>query len=54
MKTVKAGVLEIAYQELGPVDGPPIVLLHGFPYDVHAYNEVARILAAAGKRCLTP
>lgn len=54
MKTVRAGVLEIAYLEVGPVDGPPIVLLHGFPYDVHAYDEVARILASAGKRCLTP
>ncbi|KRP67093.1 alpha/beta hydrolase [Pseudomonas orientalis] len=54
MKTIKTGVLEIAYLEVGPVDGPPIVLLHGFPYDVHAYDEVARILASAGKRCLTP
>lgn len=54
MKTVRAGVLEIAYLEVGPVDGPPIVLLHGFPYDVHAYDEVARILASPGKRCLTP
>jgi pimeloyl-ACP methyl ester carboxylesterase len=54
MKTVKAGVLEIAYLEIGPLDGAPVVLLHGFPYDVHAYDEVARILASAGKRCLTP
>jgi pimeloyl-ACP methyl ester carboxylesterase len=54
MKTVKAGSLQIAYLELGPVDGPPIVLLHGFPYDVHAYDEVAKILASTGKRCFTP
>ena len=54
MKTVIAGVLDIAYLEVGPADGPPIVLLHGFPYDVHAYNDVAKILAAAGKRCFTP
>ncbi|WP_017530374.1 alpha/beta fold hydrolase [Pseudomonas fluorescens] len=40
MKTVKAGSLQIAYLELGPVDGPPLVLLHGFPYDVHAYDVV--------------
>ena len=54
MKTVEAGILDIAYLELGPVDGPPIVLLHGFPYDVHAYDEVARLLASAGKRCFIP
>jgi pimeloyl-ACP methyl ester carboxylesterase len=54
MKAVKAGVLEIAYLDIGPVDGPPVLLLHGFPYDVHAYDEVARILASAGKRCLIP
>ncbi|OPA90200.1 alpha/beta hydrolase [Pseudomonas fluorescens] len=54
MKTVKAGVLEIAYLEVGPVDGAPVVLLHGFPYDVHAFDDVAHILASAGKRCFTP
>jgi pimeloyl-ACP methyl ester carboxylesterase len=54
MKAINAGVLEIAYLEIGPMDGEPVVLLHGFPYDVHAYDEVARILAAAGKRCLVP
>ena len=54
MKTVKAGVLEIAYLEVGPVDGAPVVLLHGFPYDVHAYDDVAQILASVGKRCFTP
>lgn len=54
MKTIIAGVLEIAYLELGPSDGPTVVLLHGFPYDVHAYDEVAPLLAAAGRRCLVP
>ncbi len=54
MKAVKAGVLQIAYLDIGPVEGPPVVLLHGFPYDVHAYDEVARILASAGKRCFIP
>jgi pimeloyl-ACP methyl ester carboxylesterase len=54
MKAIKAGVLEIAYLETGPMDGDPVVLLHGFPYDAHAYDEVARILATAGKRCLVP
>lgn len=54
MKTVTAGVLEIAYHESGPLDGKPVILLHGFPYDVHAYDEVARQLAAEGWRCLVP
>jgi pimeloyl-ACP methyl ester carboxylesterase len=54
MKAIKAGVLEIAYLETGPMDGDPVVLLHGFPYDVHAYGDVAESLAAAGKRCLVP
>ena len=54
MKRVQAGVLDVAYLELGPADGPPVVLLHGFPYDVHAYDAVAPRLAGAGLRCLIP
>ena len=54
MKQVTAGALDIAYLELGPAQGDPVVLLHGFPYDVHAYDEVARRLAAGGQRCLIP
>ena len=54
MKLVNAGVLEIAYHESGPTDGPPVILLHGFPYAVHAYDEVASQLAAKGQRCLVP
>ncbi|WP_205928021.1 alpha/beta fold hydrolase [Pseudomonas viridiflava] len=54
IKKVIAGVLEIAYLEIGPSNGAPVVLLHGFPYDVHSYDEVARILASEGKRCLIP
>ncbi|NKJ39738.1 pimeloyl-ACP methyl ester carboxylesterase [Rhizobium sp. SG570] len=54
MKTVTAGVLEIAYHETGPLDGKPVILLHGFPYDVHAYDEVAQQLATEGWRCLMP
>lgn len=54
MKTIRAGVLEVAYHETGPVDGPPVMLLHGFPYDVHAYDEAARQLAEAGRRCIIP
>jgi pimeloyl-ACP methyl ester carboxylesterase len=51
---VQAGVLEVAYEEQGPTTGPPVVLLHGFPYDVHAYDEVAPRLASAGCRVLVP
>ncbi len=54
MKQVKAGVLSIAYQEAGAATGTPVVLLHGFPYDVHAYDEVAPRLANAGCRVITP
>jgi len=50
----KAGVLDVAYETVGPVSGPTVFLLHGFPYDVHAYDEVAPQLAAAGCRVITP
>jgi pimeloyl-ACP methyl ester carboxylesterase len=54
LKKINAGVLEIAYIESGPQDGSPVFLMHGFPYDVHAYAEVAPILAAAGCRVIVP
>lgn len=54
MKAVPAGALEIAYNDVGPAHGQPVVLLHGFPYDVHAYDEVSEILAAHGHRCIVP
>ena len=54
MKRIDAGVLEIAYLESGPAGGPPVFLMHGFPYDVHAYDEVAPVLAAAGCRVIVP
>ena len=54
LKHVQAGVFDIAYRELGPADGTAAVLLHGFPYDIHAYDEVGRLLAAAGCRVLVP
>lgn len=54
MKRVRAGVLDVAYLESGPADGPPVILLHGFPYDVRAYDRVAERLAAAGRRCIVP
>ena len=54
LKKIHAGVLEIAYAEYGPQDGSPVFLMHGFPYDIHAYADVAPILAAAGCRVIVP
>ena len=54
MKRIVAGVLEVAYLEAGPSDGAPVILLHGFPYDAHAYDAVAELLAANGRRCIIP
>jgi pimeloyl-ACP methyl ester carboxylesterase len=52
--SIRTKVLEIAYQESGPADGPPVILLHGFPDDVHAYDGVAPPLAGDGCRVLVP
>lgn len=54
MKTVEAGQLDVAYEETGPADGAVAILLHGFPYDVRAYDEVCPQLAEQGFRCLLP
>ena len=54
LKRIHVGVLEIAYAESGPQDGQPVFLMHGFPYDIHAYSEVSSILAAAGCRVIVP
>ncbi|MCO5121682.1 MAG: alpha/beta hydrolase [Burkholderiaceae bacterium] len=54
LHAIDAGVLRVSYFTTGPADGPPVVLLHGFPYDIHAYAEVAPILAAAGCRVIVP
>jgi pimeloyl-ACP methyl ester carboxylesterase len=54
MRHITAGELEVAYVEAGPPDGPPVILLHGFPYDVQAYDAVSPALAAAGCRCIVP
>jgi pimeloyl-ACP methyl ester carboxylesterase len=54
VKHIQAGVLSIAYLEVGPADGQPVLLLHGFPYDARAYDEVSRRLADAGCRCIVP
>ena len=54
MRTVNAGVLAIGYVEDGPSDGWPVVLSHGFPYDVHAYDDVVPLLTARGARVVRP
>lgn len=54
LRSVKAGDLEIGYAEAGPQDGPAVLLLHGWPYDIHSYVDVAPILAAEGYRVVIP
>ena len=54
VRTVSSSLLEIAYVEVGPRGGIPVVLLHGFPYDVHAYDRVAELLAERGARVIVP
>jgi pimeloyl-ACP methyl ester carboxylesterase len=54
LKHIHAGVLDVAYAELGPADGPAVILLHGWPYDIHSYEDVAPALAAKGYRVLVP
>lgn len=54
MKRIAAGTLDVAYFEAGPSDGSPVLLLHGFPYDAHAFGAVMPRLAAAGRRCIAP
>src|ERR1019366_6922917 len=54
MKTVRTPVLDIAYEESGPADGRPVVLMHGFPDDIHAYDGVAPPLADYGYRVIVP
>ena len=54
IKHVKAGVLDVAYAEDGPANGKPVLLLHGWPYDIYSFVDVAPILAAAGYRVIIP
>jgi pimeloyl-ACP methyl ester carboxylesterase len=51
---LRTSSLEIAYEEHGPVEGEPVLLMHGFPYDPRAYDQVAPVLAAAGCRAIVP
>ncbi|MFE1175452.1 alpha/beta fold hydrolase [Streptomyces sp. NPDC058773] len=54
LKKVRAGLLEIGYAEVGPTHGPPVICLHGWPYDIHSFAEVAPLLAAEGHRVIVP
>jgi pimeloyl-ACP methyl ester carboxylesterase len=54
VKQIDAGLLDVGYVDAGPDDGPTVLLLHGWPYDIHSYGEVAPRLAAAGYRVVVP
>jgi pimeloyl-ACP methyl ester carboxylesterase len=53
-KQIEAGVLNVGYAEAGPTSGRPVILLHGWPYDIHCYVDVAPLLASAGFRVIVP
>ena len=54
LKQIDAGVLNVGYAEAGPADGPVVILLHGWPYDIYSFVDVAPLLAAAGYRVIVP
>jgi pimeloyl-ACP methyl ester carboxylesterase len=54
LKQVDAGLLNVGYVEAGPADGPAVLLLHGWPYDIHSYADVTPLLAAHGYRVVVP
>jgi pimeloyl-ACP methyl ester carboxylesterase len=54
LKQIDAGVLNVGYAEAGPANGPAAILLHGWPYDIHSYVDVAPLLASAGYRVIVP
>jgi pimeloyl-ACP methyl ester carboxylesterase len=54
LKQIKAGVLDVGYAEAGPANGPVVILLHGWPYDIHSFVDVAPLLAAKGYRAIVP
>jgi pimeloyl-ACP methyl ester carboxylesterase len=54
LKQIEAGVLNIGYVDAGPADGPAVILLHGWPYDIHSYVDVVRLLTARGYRVIVP
>ncbi|HEY4079030.1 MAG TPA: alpha/beta hydrolase [Rhizomicrobium sp.] len=54
LKQINAGVLNVGYAEAGPANGPVVILLHGWPYDIHSFVDVAPLLASAGYRVIIP
>jgi pimeloyl-ACP methyl ester carboxylesterase len=54
LKQVDAGLLNVGYAEAGPAGGPPVILLHGWPYDIYSFVDVAPLLASAGYRVIVP
>src|SRR5262249_108697 len=54
LKQIDAGVLNVSYAEAGPADGTPVILLHGWPYDIYSFVDVAPLLASAGYRAIIP
>jgi pimeloyl-ACP methyl ester carboxylesterase len=54
LKQIDAGLLNVGYAEAGPRDGPAVILLHGWPYDIHSFVDVAPLLASAGYRAVVP
>ena len=54
LKQIDAGLLNVGYAEAGPADGRPVILLHGWPYDIHSFVDVAPLLASAGYRVVVP
>jgi pimeloyl-ACP methyl ester carboxylesterase len=54
IRQIHAGLLNVGYAEAGPADGPSVILLHGWPYDIHSFVDVAPLLASAGHRVIVP
>jgi len=54
LKQVDAGSLSVGFAEAGPPDGPAVILLHGWPYDIHSFDEVVPLLTASGHRVVVP
>ncbi len=54
LKQIDAGLLSVGYAEAGPANGPPVILLHGWPYDIYSFVDVAPLLALAGYRVIVP
>src|SRR5204863_6219847 len=54
LRQIDAGLLNVGYAEAGPANGPPVILLHGWPYDIYSFVDVAPLLASAGYRVIVP